>query len=272
VVSIAGSAVAGAFVTWLALRAVERRLTSAKFVRENYRGASVIAPGGLALVPAVIVGLAWSQLLDGRARTALAIAGAAVATAALGLVDDLRGDRHAGGFVGHARALLEGNFTTGMLKASGGAVVGLAAAWMLGFRGVWLLVAGAVVALSSNLANLLDLRPGRVAKVWLPLDVLMVFASSLGRGRAVLCGIGGGVVVFLVWELRERGMLGDVGAGLLGVALGTGAVAVLGRPGLLVLVGALLALTVASELVSFTRVIDATPPLRFVDRLGRSRD
>ena len=64
-------------------------------------------------------------------------------------------------------------------------------------------------------------------------------------------------------------MLGDTGANILGGVLGLMVVLVCGR-GVRngVLVGLIL-LNLASEFVSFSRVIQAVPPLRWFDRLGR---
>jgi hypothetical protein len=64
-------------------------------------------------------------------------------------------------------------------------------------------------------------------------------------------------------------MLGDVGANLLGSALGVCAAAVMGDRALVVAAAALLAATLLSEVVSFSRVIEAVPPLRWLDHLGR---
>ncbi len=70
-------------------------------------------------------------------------------------------------------------------------------------------------------------------------------------------------------DVRERVMLGDTGAYALGGVLGLAVVLDVGRgPRNGVLIG-LIVLTVAAELVSFSRVIDRVPPLRAFDRLGR---
>jgi hypothetical protein len=64
-------------------------------------------------------------------------------------------------------------------------------------------------------------------------------------------------------------MLGDAGANVLGAALGLGVVLACSpgvRTGVLVAVALL---NLASEWISFTKVINATPPLRAFDRLGR---
>jgi hypothetical protein len=63
-------------------------------------------------------------------------------------------------------------------------------------------------------------------------------------------------------------MLGDAGANGLGALLG---LALLRRAPERreAALGVLAALTAASEVVSYSRVIDAVPPLRWVDRLGR---
>src|SRR5690348_18102230 len=72
-------------------------------------------------------------------------------------------------------------------------------------------------------------------------------------------------------DLRERLMLGDTGANVLGGALGLAVVLDVGRGSRNVILVVLVLLNVAAELLSFSRVIDAVPPLRAFDRLGRRR-
>jgi UDP-GlcNAc:undecaprenyl-phosphate/decaprenyl-phosphate GlcNAc-1-phosphate transferase len=262
------AAVVGAAATVLGLRVVLTRLRGDRHVRENFRGREVVAAGGAALVAPLVAGGVIGAFAD-RPTVALTMLGAGLLTAALGFVDDVFGDRSAGGLVGHARAFLRGQVTTGLLKAGGGAILGLATAIVLGWRGPWGIAAGAVVALASNMVNLFDLRPGRAIKLWLPLAAWCMFSSALASGRVVVAAVGAGAIVFLVADLRERVMLGDTGAGLLGVVLGVAAVAIGDRTAILVLLGVLLVLTLASEKVRFSAVIEAVPPLRWLDGLGR---
>jgi UDP-N-acetylmuramyl pentapeptide phosphotransferase/UDP-N-acetylglucosamine-1-phosphate transferase len=258
--------------TLVALRASRGVLSATRLARSNYRGRLVAGTLGIVLVTPLIAGGVISLAApDVRARSVAGVVGAALAMAVLGLIDDVYGSRRAGGLLGHARALLHGTVTTGAIKAAGGAVVGLVAAWLVGWSGWWVLVAGAVVALGSNLANLLDLRPGRACKFWLIAWGALLAGTGLGTAQLVTTGLAGGVAGFLPADLHERGMLGDVGAGLLGAALSTAAVASMGKTPLLACLGVLAALTLLSEAVSFGRLIEATPLLRLLDGIGRIR-
>ncbi|HEY1619606.1 MAG TPA: hypothetical protein VGG25_18430, partial [Streptosporangiaceae bacterium] len=90
------------------------------------------------------------------------------------------------------------------------------------------------------------------------------------RGRAATAAPLAAAAALLNEDLAERAMLGDAGANALGAMLGTAAaVALPGRPARLVTLGIVAGLTAASEKVSFTKVIERTRPLRFVDMLGR---
>jgi hypothetical protein len=64
-------------------------------------------------------------------------------------------------------------------------------------------------------------------------------------------------------------MLGDCGANALGALLGLRLAAIPSRAPRAGLLAGVVALTLASEKVSFTKVIEATPGLRELDRLGR---
>jgi UDP-GlcNAc:undecaprenyl-phosphate/decaprenyl-phosphate GlcNAc-1-phosphate transferase len=64
-------------------------------------------------------------------------------------------------------------------------------------------------------------------------------------------------------------MLGDAGANVLGAVLGAAAAAGLSRPGRLAVLTGIMGLTAASEVISFTTVIQRTPALRWFDMLGR---
>ena len=85
---------------------------------------------------------------------------------------------------------------------------------------------------------------------------------------AVVVGAG---LALLLDDLHEHLMVGDAGANVLGGAIGLGVVLTTGKPTRLVALAVVVALNLVSELVSFTRVIDAVPPLRALDRWGTRR-
>jgi UDP-GlcNAc:undecaprenyl-phosphate GlcNAc-1-phosphate transferase len=266
-----GATIAGCVVTAVALRWAPSFLNGERHAKENYRGRTVIATAGVVLIgPLAIGALAALLRREEGYRTAAVLLVAGVVMCVLGLVDDIYGSRRAGGLIGHVRELFRGSVTTGLVKAFGGGVVGLGSSWALGRRGVWFLVGGLVIALATNLANLFDLRPGRAIKIWFPLVLLLALVNVPGGGEPVIWGLGGGVAVFLVAELREQVMLGDAGANLLGAVAGTAAVATLGDTGLVVCAVVLAALTAVSEFASFSDVIEKVPPLRWLDHLGRA--
>ena len=159
------------------------------------------------------------------------------------------------------------------MKLFGGALVALVVAPVrLDGRLPWLLVDGALIALSANLANLLDRAPGRLGKVTLLLGVVLV-VTHLGLQSSVgLAVVLGASAALLLPDLRAQVMLGDAGANVLGAALGWAFVAQAGGTARIVALVVVGVLNVASERVSFSAVITATPGLRQLDRWGRRVD
>jgi UDP-N-acetylmuramyl pentapeptide phosphotransferase/UDP-N-acetylglucosamine-1-phosphate transferase len=205
----------------------------------------------------------------------LAVIGTA---AAAGLLDDLKGDASAKGLKGHLRSLRHGQVTTGLVKlaAVGAAAVLFAATnrstqrrGRLPRRLAAMAVDAVVVAGAANLANLLDLRPGRALKAVGAPAVLLAVAP--GKGGELAAGITGAVVAAAPSDLEERTMLGDCGANALGAALGVALVRSLPPTGRLALAGAIGGLILASERISFSRVIAGHPVLRRLDELGREQ-
>ena len=130
------------------------------------------------------------------------------------------------------------------------------------------LVGGAVVAGAANLANLLDLRPGRALKATV-IAAAPLLAAPSRPGAAQAAAAAGAALGVLRPDLAGTAMLGDTGANAAGALLGTALLARTGRRGRLVALVVLAALTLASEKVSFTRVIESTPGLRELDAWGR---
>jgi hypothetical protein len=122
-----------------------------------------------------------------------------------------------------------------------------------------------LVAGTANLVNLLDLRPGRAAKA----GALTAVATLGGPAGGLVAGPLGATLGVLPADLGERVMLGDSGANALGALVGLRLAELPGRASRVGLLAGIVALTLASEKVSFTRVIEATPGLRELDRLGR---
>lgn len=237
----------------------------ARWMRTNYRGSEVSLLEG----PAAVLGAAASlaSVPGAPRRTRVAAWGTVVACGALGLYDDLVGSGARRGFRGHLGALRHGEVTSGALKILGIGTAGATAAMVMRGRSWEVLPAAVVVAGSANLLNLLDLRPGRAAKVAVACAApLLVWPASRTVGGAAL----GAAAAVLPADLSEAGMLGDCGANALGGALGVAAAAMASRAQLLTLAAVLVGLTAASERVSFSTVIASMEPLSRFDDWGRS--
>jgi UDP-GlcNAc:undecaprenyl-phosphate/decaprenyl-phosphate GlcNAc-1-phosphate transferase len=241
------------------------------WTRTNHRGEPVTLLEGPALTVAGVAGSAIAPALPPRARAALAVAGAG--SAAFGGYDDLAGSGSRRGFRGHLGALAHGEVTTGAVKLGGIGATGLVSAMLLGGGPADVAVNAGLVAGGANLLNLFDLRPGRALKVALASGALLAVGARGGPSRAgalpAVAGPLGAAVALLPEDLGERAMLGDAGANALGALLGVAAAASLPRPARLALLAAITGLTAASEVVSFTAVIERTPALRWLDMLGR---
>lgn len=239
--------------------------------RVNHRGEPVTLLEGPAYAAGAAAAIALAPGVPAALRTAGV--GAAVGAGAFGVYDDLRGNGDRRGMRGHLAALGKGELTTGGVKVVGIGAVGLVAGSLVrrgpGDGLAEKVLAGVVVAGAANAVNLFDLRPGRAIKV-----AALAAAPGLVRagapGTAVVRGAGlGAALALLPEDLGEKAMLGDAGANALGAVLGTVAAANATRGGLLWRAAALTAVTLASEKVSFTRVIAKYAPLRALDGFGR---
>lgn len=231
-------------------------------MQQNYAGRDVDRLGGPAYAVAMLGSLA---LIDTPWRIRLATAAAVGGAAAVGVYDDLVGDGDARGLAGHGKQLLQGQVTTGVVKVGVLGASGLVAGALT--RDNWpdALTAGAVIAGCANLSNLLDLRPGRSAKVALATGTTLLTSA---HGAVVASGLGG-VAALLPVELAERTMLGDSGAGAVGALVGVGVSARTSSPSLRLILAFVSALIVFGEFVSYSAVIERVPVLRAIDGFGR---
>jgi UDP-GlcNAc:undecaprenyl-phosphate/decaprenyl-phosphate GlcNAc-1-phosphate transferase len=259
---------------------VLRMLREGGHTRLNYRGQALPLPLGVlipaaalsALIPLVAIErIASVGVLEPEVLVVLAYASG---VACLGLVDDAYGARDNGepaprGWRGHARAVHRGELSTGALKAAGS--LGLALA-LMGFiersSGRWLL-ASAVLVLATNLFNLLDLRPGRAIKAFVLLGAGLIAGSGELRPLWALGLFAGPALVAGAYDLRERAMLGDTGANLIGGLAGLWIVLTLSATGQAIALALLLLITVYGEFRSISALVEKTPGVRWLDSVGR---
>jgi UDP-N-acetylmuramyl pentapeptide phosphotransferase/UDP-N-acetylglucosamine-1-phosphate transferase len=276
----AAASAATAVIAAAAARAAYTALTrnppggATQWTRTNHRGEPVTLLEGPAVAAAGAAAALLAPALPARTRAALVAA--AAGAGAFGGYDDIAGSGAKRGFKGHLGALAHGEITTGSVKLGGIGATGLAAALCTGGPAVDVAINTALVAGSANLLNLFDLRPGRAIKVTLaagiPIGLTQLARPDAGRGRggaATVAAPLGAAVAMLPDDLGERAMLGDAGANALGAMLGTAAAGRLSRRSRLALLAGVTGLTAASEVVSFTKVIQRTPPLHWLDMLGR---
>lgn len=254
--------------------AILRHLTAEGFVRDNWRGVSVPFPAGIAIVAGALVALgacaAFEQLADERFAAGLGFGAVYVlGVALLGLIDDLLAGSSRG-WRGHGAAVLGGSFSTGALKAAGSLALALYLYDGAVAGDAEYLLAVVLLVLTTNLFNLLDLRPGRSVKAFVLLGAGLAIGTWDATPLWALGAFAAPALVVGLYDLRERAMLGDTGANLIGGLAGLWLVLALDTTGQLIALAVVLALTVYGELRSLSALIERTPLLRQIDSIGRN--
>lgn len=262
-------------------RPVLRALRAGGHVRLNYRERALPCPFGVLILMAALTALVPLTLIERLAHTAILyprlipVAVYALGVACLGLIDDTLGARGSDappaprGWRGHGAAAMRGELSTGALKAAGSLGLALLTMDYVGLStGRWLL-AVAVLVLATNALNLLDLRPGRAVKVFVLLGAGLTIGARELRPLWTLGLFVGPALIAGVYDLRERAMLGDTGANLLGALAGLWLVLTLSETGQLIALGLLVVVTAYGELRSISELVQRVPLLRGLDSWGR---
>jgi UDP-N-acetylmuramyl pentapeptide phosphotransferase/UDP-N-acetylglucosamine-1-phosphate transferase len=272
-------------VALLAAPTLLRGLAEAGFVRSNYARREVPVPTGILIPLAAFVALGISapldRLVDDGVLVGAGLAGVMIyiiGVCLLGAIDDLLGTpviedglgrKDPRGVRGHLKATFGGGFSTGAIKAVGSLGLAAFAMGLIVPGDIEYLLAIALVVVTTNLFNLLDLRPGRALKVF------FVLAAGLCIGAWTLEPVWitgvflGSLPVLLYFDLGERGMLGDTGSNAIGAIAGVWMVLTLSTTGQAIALAVVLLITLYGEFRSISQLIDRTPVLRFFDRLGR---
>lgn len=256
---------------------------------------------------AAVASAAVASALSDQPRAALGGVVASLGGGLAGYIDDVDQGAHDGGKVakglkGHLGALAHGQVTTGVIKIAGIGASALAASALVGSKATSVSGKAADLALNTvliagtaNLANLLDLRPGRALKatvlVAAPLSYFScaaaktpasgasgaasatpaapASASGASAQRLLASGLNAAAITALVEDLQETTMLGDTGANAAGALLGTSLAANDSWKLRLGTALGVVGLILASEKVSFSKVIAANPALNWLDQLWR---
>jgi len=266
-----------------------RHLREEGYVRENYRGVAVPFPAGIAIVavllvvvgPLLVLERIFGDVIPSDMEIVLFYS---LGVGVLGLIDDLLSGPPARtrGWRGHGAAVLGGGFSTGALKAVGTLSLALYASFDPFSTARWLLTA-VLLALTTNLFNLLDLRPGRAVKAFVLLGAgVMIGSLTIGAAGDVgsamsrtevleLFGLfAAPVLVVGFYDLRERAMLGDTGANLIGGLAGLWMVFTFSTLAVGIALVVVLVLTIYAEFRSLSVLISWMPLLRHIDSAGRN--
>lgn len=238
-------------------------------VCKNFRGIEIPVSAGLSF-PAVVMLVFLIYALLSRYENSYHLFLMGIITISfLGFIDDMLGRRDTLGFKGHFGALRRGRLTSGGLKALGGGMIALFVAFFISGGFINIIINTLVLALFTNMLNLLDLRPGRAVKGFLIFAIVILIITGGRVDWLLITPLVGAVLWYFRFDLSARVMMGDAGSNVLGFALGYGVVTNLtlsGRTGVLVF---LIAVHILTEKYSLTRIIERVGILRFIDNIGR---
>lgn len=237
--------------------------------RPNFQGQLIPIGAGLLFPVIFTIMVIYALLLKQRDMSLVLYLSAVYAAAFLGFIDDLLGDSRQKGLKGHFLFLYrEKKLTTGTVKALGIVGAALIAALYTPVDEPLLILDWALLFLSVNTINLLDLRPGRALKGSL---LLLLVSAASSKAEYRLLGITlGTILAYAPYDLKAKAMLGDTGSNTLGMLCGLALLqsSIIIKTTIVLLFASL---HVVTEKYSLSEIIAKNPLLRTLDQWGRSK-
>ena len=263
--------VLGLVGTYIMIPLFKNLLIESNCIRPNYKGEMIPVSMGIVFLPMLIINgiiLAFFTVDFISLSCLFIFIFGMMSMFFAGIIDDTIGNRDVSGLKGHFKSLFKGTLTTGGFKALFGGFVGLIISVSISKSISDIIVNTLVIALSTNLMNLFDLRPGRAIKVYLVIIITIIFTLS-GYIQILPLLILPNVLSYFKFDLKAKAMMGDTGSNVLGISIGI--LMVLGytakvRISWLVF---LILMHILTEKFSLTKIIEKNKVLNFIDRLGR---
>ncbi|MBO3443741.1 glycosyl transferase [Clostridium sp. CCUG 7971] len=246
-------------------------LVDSNVVRPNYKGDMIPVSMGIVFLPMVVINSAILVFSTTNYENLLYLfmyIFGMICMFFAGILDDIVGNRDVSGLKGHFKSLLKGSLTTGGFKALFGGFIGIVISLGVSKSIGDLIINTLIIALSTNLMNLLDLRPGRAIKVYL-IIMVSIFITLTGFTKALPLLILPNVLAYFGYDLKAKAMMGDTGSNVLGISIGILFVLGYSLKVRLLWLAFLIFIHILTEKYSLTKIIEKNKVLNFIDKLGR---
>ncbi|WP_330573716.1 hypothetical protein [Peptacetobacter hominis] len=263
--------VLGFLLTFLMIPLFKGMLTEGDIVRPNYKGDMIPVSMGIVFIPMLTINailLASVVRSIENAAYIFIFVSAVFSMAFAGIMDDIIGNRNVSGLKGHFKSLFKGKLTTGGFKALFGGFIGILVSVFFSENLLELCLNTLVIALSTNLMNLMDLRPGRAIKVYLVIMIPMIITLT-GFVKVLPFLLVPNVLAYFNEDLKARCMMGDAGSNVLGISIGILMVMGYTNDVKIAWLIFLVLIHILTEKYSLTKIIENNKVLNFIDRLGR---
>jgi UDP-GlcNAc:undecaprenyl-phosphate GlcNAc-1-phosphate transferase len=237
---------------------------------KNYMGFEIVTGAGLIILTTLTFVFTFLIIMTGSTSLTIFLFGCII-TSLVGLLDDIWGNNLNKGFNGHFRTLVEGNLTTGSIKAIVGFVTAIIVSKTINASNLTFILNTGIFILSINSINLFDLRPGRAIKYFL-LNISVVIAFlGMTQHTIWIFSLLGILFHYAPLDFSSKVMLGDTGSNLLGFILGYYLVLVPSNSFKYFALGLLVLIQWYSEKNSISKLICQVKFLYFLDLLGRPK-
>lgn len=246
-------------------------LINSKVVRPNYKGDNIPVSMGIVFLPMIIINSTILSFATHEYQNLLYLfmyIFGMISMFFAGILDDVLGNRDVSGLKGHFKSLLKGSLTTGGFKALFGGFIGIVISIGISKNITDIIINTLIIALSTNLMNLLDLRPGRAIKVYI-LIIVGIFITLTGYIKLLPLLILPNVLAYFNYDLKAKAMMGDTGSNVLGISIGILFVMGYSLKVRIAWLVFLVFIHILTEKYSLTKIIENNKVLNYIDKLGR---